>query len=584
MDVSFVCPDCGAKLKFDAASYPPGTEVDCPDCSSNISIPRPNIGPGVTIGGFELKQLLGKGGMGEVYLARQVSMDRDVAVKILPASFGLREENIRRFQQEVKMAARLKESNIVRAHEAGEDLGVHFLAMEYVEGEAMDERLRRCGPFPEAEARTIVEKLARALSQLWLKHRMIHRDIKPANIILGEDGEPELMDMGVSKALDEGLGVTVSTAITGTPNYMSPEQVMGAADIDFRTDMYSLGATLYHMLTARVPFNGKTLMEVLHKQTTEEQPDPRDHNPAISPEMVAIIRRMMAKRPADRYSDWEEFIAALHAPAANHHRAFGVSKLVFGAGALAALMGALFFTVWAPPADGTDGAVDLSDGLVARWSFEEVNGVEILDSSGNERHGVIIGQNPVTNRATNAPPVPFAGNRCLMFRYRHPKAKAAVRFDPALALTDAVTVTAWAFIGEVKAERGLRRVLLRNVNHEGHELRLDANGHFRVQGRNGMVEVQGLPAERFPLEQWYHLAATYDGRQTRVHLNAEPVHEENRDNPLSAILAEVELGASNSRQALAHVAMDEVRIYDRVLSMREIEILAGRREPDPESE
>ena len=237
MDVSFVCPDCQSKLVFDAASYPPGTAIDCPNCSSNISIPRPNIGPGVTIGGFELKQLLGKGGMGEVYLATQRSMHRDVALKILPSQFAMQGEAVDRFLQEVKMAARLNHPNIVRAYEAGEDHGVYFLAMDYVAGMGIDERLRASGAMPETEVRVIAEKLGRTLDQIWEKHRMIHRDIKPANIMLNEYGEPLLMDMGLSKALDDADGLTVSTAIMGSPNYMSPEQAEGATGLDFRTDM-----------------------------------------------------------------------------------------------------------------------------------------------------------------------------------------------------------------------------------------------------------------------------------------------------------------------------------------------------------
>jgi len=319
MDVSFVCPDCQSKLKFDAASYPPGTEIDCPNCSSNISIPRPNIGPGVTIGGFELKKLLGKGGMGEVYLATQRSMHRDVALKILPSQFAMQGEAVDRFLQEVRMAARLNHPNIVRAYEAGEDHGVYFLAMDYVAGTGIDQRLRASGAMPETEVRVIAEKLGRTLDQIWEKHRMIHRDIKPANIMLNEYGEPLLMDMGLSKALDDADGLTVSTSIMGSPNYMSPEQAEGAPGLDFRTDMYSLGATFYHMLTGKLPFKGKSVMEVLRKQATEQLPDPRTHNPDISDGMVRIIERMMAKRAEDRYPSWHDFLKDLE-------------SLVFGAG------------------------------------------------------------------------------------------------------------------------------------------------------------------------------------------------------------------------------------------------------------
>lgn len=292
-------------------AFPAGAELPCPFCNGNIVVPRALVGPGVTVGGFKLEKLLGKGGMGEVYLATQLSMHRQVALKILPASFALHKENVERFLQEVKMAARLKHPNIVRAYEAGEDNGVYYLAMDFVEGTAIDECLREKGAMPERGVRLIAEKLGRALEQIWEKHRMIHRDIKPANIMLDEYGEPLLMDMGLSKALDDGEGLTVSNTIMGSPNYMSPEQCDGAADLDFRTDMYSLGATFYHMLTGRVPFNGNSAMDVLRKQATEALPDPRNHNPDISEGFVRIIERMMAKRAKDRYPSWQDFLKEL---------------------------------------------------------------------------------------------------------------------------------------------------------------------------------------------------------------------------------------------------------------------------------
>ena len=213
------------------------------------------------------------------------------------------------------MAARLEHSNIVTAFEAGEDQGKYYLAMAFVDGESLDERLSRDGSMPEAETLRIVRKLASALQLAWTDHRLLHRDIKPANVILDRRGEPKLTDLGLCKSFDEGGDLTVPGTILGSPSYMSPEQVTGD-ELDTRSDMYSLGATLYHMLTGGRPFIGTSVMETLRKQASVPLPDPRTVNPAISEGCVALVEKMMAKRPHHRHPTWEALLEDLDRVAA----------------------------------------------------------------------------------------------------------------------------------------------------------------------------------------------------------------------------------------------------------------------------
>ena len=307
MQISYKCSTCGVRLQVDGEDV--GSEVECPECHGMTKIPVTGPGPGVTFGGFRIKELLGKGGMGEVYLARQLSMDRYVALKILPSEFTAREDFVKRFLNEVRMAARLEHPNIVTAYEAGEDSGIYYLATAYVDGMSLDEVLEEQGAMAEDAALGIIRKVASALAYAWSKHRVLHRDVKPSNIMLDQEGEPQLTDLGLSKSLDEVTGMTLSGMVLGTPNYMSPEQAEGKADIDFHVDMYSLGATLYHMVTGQVPFESSSVIEVLRKQVTEALPDPRKFNPELSEGCVSLMEVMLAKDVKKRHADWEALMA-----------------------------------------------------------------------------------------------------------------------------------------------------------------------------------------------------------------------------------------------------------------------------------
>lgn len=308
MQISFRCQACQCKMAIDASAS--GHQVQCPQCGAEVTVPQARLGPGVTIGGFRIERLLGTGGMGEVYLARQLSMDRPVALKIL-AAHARGEEEKERFVQEVKTLARLEHPNIVTAHEAGEDGGYLYLAMSYVNGEALDRRLVTQNRIPEREALRIIRKIARALEYAWTEHRLLHRDIKPGNILIDAHGEPKLADLGLAQSVQAAEGRPDRPRVAGTPNYMSPEQAEGREDLDCRSDIYALGATLYHMLTGQLPYAAETPEQTLHRKFEEPLPDPRSFQPQISPATVALLAGMMAHDRAERYSTWKELITDL---------------------------------------------------------------------------------------------------------------------------------------------------------------------------------------------------------------------------------------------------------------------------------
>jgi serine/threonine-protein kinase len=308
MLITFACHECRGGIEIDATGV--GTQVACPHCGAALTVPRTDVGPGTTVGGFRIERKLGAGGMGEVYLARQLSMDRLVALKILPSHMSRQKDSADRFLNELRLLAKLDHPNIVAAFDAGSDGGMLYFAMAYVAGESLADRLRLRGSMPEAEALSVTKTLASALAYAWNKHQLLHRDIKPANVLLDEDGTPKLVDFGLAKNMAADAGLTMSNVMVGTPNYMSPEQVEGLP-LDTRADMYSLGATLYNMVTGQVPFAGSSMMEVIRKQISESLPDPREFNPDISEGAVTLIERMLLKNRDQRHGCWEDLIADL---------------------------------------------------------------------------------------------------------------------------------------------------------------------------------------------------------------------------------------------------------------------------------
>jgi serine/threonine-protein kinase len=270
--------------------------------------PAPVAAPGVTLGNFLIEKPLGHGAMGQVFLALQLSMDRRVALKVLPQALMRDERVVERFQREVRMSARLEHPNIVTAYEAGEDFGYHFLAMTYVEGEDLETRRKREGAFQEKDALRAGRQVAEALRYAWEEHKLLHRDVKPSNIMMDASDRARLTDLGISICLNEAqASLTSSGMVIGTPHYMSPEQIRGH-ELDWRADAYSLGATLYHLMTGNPPFGNVGSAEVINRHLHEPVTPARRRRGSISVGCSELLERMMAKERDDRHRTWDDLL------------------------------------------------------------------------------------------------------------------------------------------------------------------------------------------------------------------------------------------------------------------------------------
>ncbi|HYG75986.1 MAG TPA: protein kinase [Planctomycetota bacterium] len=265
------------------------------------------------IGGFEIVSKLGQGAMGAVFKARQASLDRFVALKILPQSFARDATFIERFQREARASARLNHPNVVQGIAVGKDekTGLWYFAMELVEGPTLKAVLEEQHVLPEARATQIISDIARAL-ECAVKNNIVHRDIKPDNILIAPTGEAKLADLGLAKNLGDDTGTTVAGQAVGTPNYMSPEQARGEGHkVDIRTDIYALGATYYHLVTGRPPFAGATGAVVMAKHLTDPPPRAHEANPKVSEACSNLIVKMMAKKREQRIQTPTELLEKL---------------------------------------------------------------------------------------------------------------------------------------------------------------------------------------------------------------------------------------------------------------------------------
>jgi len=264
------------------------------------------------VGGFELIQKLGQGGMGAVFKARQPLLNRSIALKVMAPHLSANPAFVKRFIREACAAASLTHPNVVQVHTAGEDGGRYYIAMEFVEGESLQQRLKRAGAMAPAEAVAITLCVAEALDYAWKKAKLIHRDIKPDNIFLSTAGEVKLGDLGLAKNVgDDTAHVTATGVMMGTPHYMSPEQAQAEKALDFRSDMYSLGCTLFHMLAGRRPYTGDSALSVAMKHVNEATPSITQACPNCPHLLAKVVTRMMAKKPEERYASYEDLLAEL---------------------------------------------------------------------------------------------------------------------------------------------------------------------------------------------------------------------------------------------------------------------------------
>ncbi|MHC4717321.1 MAG: serine/threonine protein kinase [Planctomycetota bacterium] len=265
------------------------------------------------IPGYRIDSRLGAGAMATVFKAEQLSLNRLVAIKVLPKRFSENPEYVERFYKEGMAAAKLNHANIVQAIDVGEAGGYHYFVMEYVEGHTLWDELNGGKVFTEEEAVGVMLQIARALAHAH-ERGLIHRDVKPKNIMITNDGVAKLADMGLARmASDEQAARAEAGKAYGTPYYISPEQVRGERDIDFRADIYSLGATLYHLVTGRVPFEADTPSAVMHMHLREPLTPPDHINTSLSVGLGEVVEVMMAKDRGKRYASTDDLILDLEA-------------------------------------------------------------------------------------------------------------------------------------------------------------------------------------------------------------------------------------------------------------------------------
>ncbi len=253
----------------------------------------------VLSGRYELLRVLGRGGMAEVYAARDLTLGREVAVKLLLDRFRDDEGFTRRFEVEARNVARLNHPNLVAVYDTGSEEGQPYIVMELVRGRSMQQAIS-AGGLTEDRALEVVADVCSALSYAHSQN-LVHRDIKPGNILLAEDGTVKVTDFGIARAVDEET-VTQTAAVLGTAAYLSPEQAQGF-EVDARSDIYSLGVVLYEALTGSQPFSGDSPVTVAYQHVQETPRTPRELDPAISPAAEAIAMRALAKNPANRYQN-----------------------------------------------------------------------------------------------------------------------------------------------------------------------------------------------------------------------------------------------------------------------------------------
>jgi len=306
------CPNCHAR--YEATNIQPGARVKCRKCNTVFRMPgaeepKKDKLVGRTIGGYHILEKIGEGGIGTVYRARQLSLDREVAFKTLKPEFAANQSFVERLTREARAAAQLVHPNIVQTYDVGEDQGVHFIAMELVPGESLHDIIAREGRIDVKRAVDILKQAAFALQGAYHR-KIVHRDIKPENLLIMEDGTVKISDFGLAKRIETDASLTQSGTIVGTPRYMPPEQAEGQS-IDCRSDIYSLGATIYHAVTGVPPFDAPTAMGVIVKHLNEPLKPVRKLNPRVPPKVAAIIEKMMAKDPNNRYQTPSELLQAI---------------------------------------------------------------------------------------------------------------------------------------------------------------------------------------------------------------------------------------------------------------------------------
>src|SRR6059036_2930293 len=260
-------------------------------------------------GGYRIEELIGAGGMGIVYRALDEALQRQVALKTLLPALAADPEFVARFKREAQSAAALNHPNITQIYTIGQEGSVPFFAMELIRGRSLEAIVKEKGVIPAHEAAGYILQAAKGLRHAAQK-KLIHRDIKPSNLMLAEDGVVKITDFGLAKVARSETQLTATGEVLGSPGYISPEQAQGLP-LDVRSDIYSLGATFYHLVVGRLPFEAPTPVAMIVKHMNEPLRSPRAVNPAVPYPIASAIQKMMAKRPGERFQDYDALIREL---------------------------------------------------------------------------------------------------------------------------------------------------------------------------------------------------------------------------------------------------------------------------------
>jgi hypothetical protein len=296
----------------------------------------PRLGAGKQLGHFRIERLLGAGGMGEVYLATDLALDRPVAIKVLPEEMAARADRRERLVREARAQARIAHPHVAHIYFIGEEVGQLYFAMEYISGTTVADRVAK-GPLPVDDAVAIIRAAIMGLREAH-KHGVTHRDVKPSNLMIDANGIVKLVDFGLAAQReptdDDPEGGVAQTSVAGTPLYMAPEQAVGER-VDFRADIYALGATLYHLVSGKPPFEGDNADALRTKHATAVRPALVRHSGQARSTMTAVEQlcaRMMAPEAEDRFASYDDLLRALELVSVEHTRPAGMIVRLMAAG------------------------------------------------------------------------------------------------------------------------------------------------------------------------------------------------------------------------------------------------------------
>ena len=310
MPIRLLCtnPDCAQELEFEDNRA--GTHATCLNCGAQIRVPSAGEMVGRQLGNYHILELLGKGSAGKVYRARPVTGNNEFAIKILDPVLAREETLVKRFEREARVTVRMNHSNVVRGFGMYRDSFHVYLVMELVLGENVRDRLARKGKLEVRETMKIALAMARALAH-GQAHGLVHRDVKPANMIIDETGAIKLTDFGMARDENDSYMLTTAGVNMGTPLYTAPEQARDARTVDHRSDIYALGVSLLHLLTGPHPFRASNPLKMLQSHEENALPTGADLGTPLPREVDALIARMSAKDPANRFQDYSTLEAAI---------------------------------------------------------------------------------------------------------------------------------------------------------------------------------------------------------------------------------------------------------------------------------